>query len=79
MSGLLTKNPCIDVCDFKKGVCKGCGRTKAEEKHWKALSAAERHRVWLRILESHASPNKKKGRKLLARYEKVKRSAKPAS
>ncbi len=78
MSGLLTKNPCVDVCDFDKNkLCKACGRTKAEEKGWKKLSPQEKHAVWLRILETHAKPDSKKGRKLLARHEHAKARAKP--
>jgi predicted Fe-S protein YdhL (DUF1289 family) len=75
MTGLLTKNPCIDDCDFKKGTCKGCGRSKDEKKQWKHLSAREKHAVWLRILDSHANPGKKKGRQLLERYEKAQKAA----
>lgn len=71
MSGLLTKNPCIDDCTFKKKVCKGCGRTKSEEKNWKHLSKQEKHAVWLRILETHGTSEKKQGRQLLERYEKA--------
>ena len=74
MSGLLTRNPCIDDCDFKKRICKGCGRTKAEKKSWKQLSAAEKHAVWLRILETHGRRDKK-GRALLQRYEKAAKGA----
>ena len=73
---LLTKNPCIDICKFnKKNVCKACGRTKKEKEDWKNLSKEEKHAVWLRILETHASGEKKKARKLRKRYEKVRRSA----
>lgn len=79
MSAYLTRNPCIDDCEFKKKVCKGCGRTKAEEKGWKKMTAQEKHAVWLRILDSHARPDKKKGRKLRARHEKAQAAAKPAA
>ena len=73
---LLTKNPCIDICEFnKKKVCKACGRTKQEKKEWKNLSKQEKHQIWLRILETHARGNKKKARKLRERYDKVRRSA----
>ncbi|MCS3903704.1 putative Fe-S protein YdhL (DUF1289 family) [Methylohalomonas lacus] len=76
MYELLTKNPCIDICEFnKKNICKACGRTKAEKKGWKNLSKQEKHAVWLRILETHASGDKKKARKLRARYEKVSRAS----
>lgn len=76
MSGLLTKNPCVDDCSFdKRKVCKSCGRTKTEKKTWKSLSKQEKHAVWLRILETHADPGRKRGRDLLARYEKVRRKA----
>lgn len=79
MSGYLTRSPCIDDCEFKKKVCKGCGRTKAEKKGWKQLSKAEKHAVWQRILHSHANPEKKKGRRLLARYEKAAAVVAPAA
>ncbi len=73
---LLTKNPCIDICEFnKKKICKACGRTKQEKKEWKNLSREDKHQVWLRILETHARGDKKKARKLRERYEKVRRSA----
>lgn len=79
MYELLTKNPCIDICEFnRKGICKACGRTKAEKKGWKSLDPHERHAVWLRILESHGQGDKKKARKLRARYEKVRSSAEQA-
>jgi len=73
---LLTKNPCIDICEFnKKKVCKACGRTKQEKKQWKEMSKQDKHQVWLRILETHARGDKKKARKLRERYEKVRRLA----
>jgi predicted Fe-S protein YdhL (DUF1289 family) len=75
MTGLLTKNPCIDDCSFKKGVCKGCGRTSREKKGWKHLDKQEKHAIWLRILATHAKADKKKGRQLLERYEKAQRQA----
>lgn len=78
MSGLLTKNPCVDVCEFKKKVCKACGRTKAEDKNWKHLSHREKHAVWMRIMDSHGQGDKKKARLLRARYEKALKSARPA-
>lgn len=73
---LLTKNPCIDICEFnKKKICKACGRTKQEKKQWQEMSKQDKHQVWLRILETHARGDKKKARKLRERYEKVRRSA----
>ncbi|MEX0951916.1 MAG: DUF1289 domain-containing protein [Gammaproteobacteria bacterium] len=72
MPALWTRNPCIDICKFnKKNICKACGRTKAEKKNWKDLSAGEKHAVWERILVSHGSSDKKKSRKLRARHDKI--------
>ena len=73
---LLTKNPCIDICEFnKKMVCKACGRTKQEKRNWKNLGKKDKHAVWLRILQTHAQGDKKKARKLRERYERIHRSA----
>lgn len=44
-----------------------------KSKGWKNLSKQEKHAVWLRIRETHASGDRKKARKLRARYEKVSR------
>ena len=71
MSDYLTKNPCIDICKFRAGVCRACGRTKAEKKSWKSLPKAQRHAIWERILESHGAGNGKRAGALRKRYEKV--------
>lgn len=76
MYELLTKNPCIDVCEFnKKNICKACGRTKQEKKEWKRLDAETRHEIWLRILKTHGNSDKRKARKLHERYKKARQAA----
>ena len=71
MSKYVSKNPCIDICAFGGGVCRGCGRSKAEKKHWKRLSEAERHAIWQRVLESHGSRKARHAGALRKRYGKV--------
>ncbi|MDF3933498.1 DUF1289 domain-containing protein [Pseudomonas citronellolis] len=39
------KDPCIKVCEFDDGVCRGCGRSRAEIKAWKRLDKGERQVV----------------------------------
>jgi predicted Fe-S protein YdhL (DUF1289 family) len=43
--------PCIAICSTSQGdpVCKGCGRTFEEVRHWTAMSPAEKRAVWHRI------------------------------
>lgn len=43
--------PCIAICSTSQGdaVCKGCGRTFEEVRHWIAMSPAEKRSVWRRI------------------------------
>jgi hypothetical protein len=71
MSEFLRKNPCVDLCKFKGGVCRACGRTKAEKKQWKRLPPSERHAIWQRILESHGTGRGKRAAALRERHAKV--------
>ena len=43
--------PCIAICSTAQGdpVCKGCGRSEDEVRHWPLLSPGEKRRVWRRI------------------------------
>ena len=43
--------PCIAICSTAQGdaVCKGCGRTDDEVRHWPALSPGAKRAVWRRI------------------------------
>jgi len=43
--------PCIAICSTSQGdaVCKGCGRTFEEVRHWPGMSPAEKRAVWHRI------------------------------
>lgn len=43
--------PCIAICSTSQGddVCKGCGRTFDEVKHWAELSPMAKRSVWNRI------------------------------
>ncbi|RZS52012.1 DUF3717 domain-containing protein [Sphaerotilus mobilis] len=43
--------PCIAICSTTQGdaVCKGCGRTWAEVRHWPEMSPAAKREVWHRI------------------------------
>jgi uncharacterized protein len=43
--------PCIAICSTAQGdaVCKGCGRTEHEVRHWPTMSPAEKRSVWRRI------------------------------
>lgn len=38
----MSKSPCIKVCEFEKGICLGCGRSREEIKGWKRLDKGER-------------------------------------
>lgn len=75
MPELVTKKPCIDICEFRQSVCKACGRTQAEKKGWKQLSAEEKQAVWDRILQTHGKGDSKNAQALRARYEKGRRKA----
>jgi predicted Fe-S protein YdhL (DUF1289 family) len=43
--------PCIAICSTSQGddVCKGCGRTTDEVKHWPTMSPSEKRQTWRRI------------------------------
>ena len=43
--------PCIAICSTGQGdaLCKGCGRTEDEVRHWPLLSPGEKRAVWRRI------------------------------
>ena len=72
MTELVTKKPCIDICEFnKRSVCKACGRTREEKKQWKQLTAEEKQRIWNRVLVSHGSGRSKEARALQALYQKA--------
>lgn len=44
-------SPCIAICSTAQGdaMCKGCGRSEDEVRHWTALSPAQKREVWHRI------------------------------
>lgn len=44
--------PCIAICSTAQGdaVCKGCGRSFEEVRHWPAMSPGEKRVIWRRIL-----------------------------
>jgi uncharacterized protein len=44
-------SPCIAICSTSQGdaVCKGCGRSFEEVRHWTALSPGGKRQVWRRI------------------------------
>lgn len=41
------ETPCIKVCDIDvgSGLCRGCGRTRAEIARWSQLSSPDRRRI----------------------------------
>ena len=43
--------PCIAICSTSQGdaLCKGCGRTEDEVRHWPAMSPGAKRAVWRRI------------------------------
>lgn len=43
--------PCIAICSTSQGdaVCKGCGRTFEEVKHWQEMTPARKRQTWHRI------------------------------
>lgn len=44
------KSPCINICGLdKKGVCKGCLRTKEEIAKWLGMDDMEKQKVMERI------------------------------
>ena len=44
-------SPCIAICSTSQGdaVCKGCGRSFEEVRHWTLYTPAEKRAVWRRI------------------------------
>ena len=44
--------PCIAICSTNQGdaVCKGCGRSFEEVRHWPAMSPGEKRVIWRRIV-----------------------------
>lgn len=77
MSEPITKKPCIDMCDFNRHkVCKACGRTHAEKKSWKQLSAQEKQDIWSRILGTHGSGDGKAAKALRALYRTAEKKRK---
>jgi predicted Fe-S protein YdhL (DUF1289 family) len=44
--------PCIAICSTAQGdaVCKGCGRSFEEVRHWPAMSPGEKRVIWRRII-----------------------------
>jgi predicted Fe-S protein YdhL (DUF1289 family) len=72
MPDFITKKPCIDICEFNKhDICKACGRTHAEKKSWKRLSAQDKQAIWDRVLASHGSGPGKQAKALRALYHKA--------
>ncbi|MGE4240240.1 DUF3717 domain-containing protein [Ramlibacter sp.] len=49
--------PCIAICSTSQGdaVCKGCGRTFEEVRHWTEMTPAAKRDVWHRITLSGAA------------------------
>ena len=43
--------PCIAICSTAQGdpICKGCGRTEIEVRHWPQMSPGDKRLVWRRI------------------------------
>ena len=62
-----TKNPCIGICRFGgTDTCRGCLRTKAEIRSWKAMSDTRKAEINRRVrpLMTQEGSGKKKHRKL---------------
>ena len=45
--------PCIAICSTSQGdaLCKGCGRTFDEVRHWLAMTPAQKRATWRRITQ----------------------------
>ncbi|TVP53306.1 MAG: DUF1289 domain-containing protein [Halomonadaceae bacterium] len=72
MTPLVTKKPCIDICEFnKRGECKACGRTQAERKQWKQLPDEDKQAIWERVLVSHGQGKSAQAKALQKRYRKA--------
>lgn len=61
-------SPCIDVCKYPDGVCKGCGMTKREKKGWKRLNSKAARRPFLQTITARLNAM---GEKRLARWQFV--------
>ena len=49
--------PCIAICSTNQGdaVCKGCGRTEDEVRHWLSLNPYAKRDVWHRITQAQTA------------------------
>jgi predicted Fe-S protein YdhL (DUF1289 family) len=49
--------PCIAICSTSQGddICKGCGRTFEEVRHWPVMTPAEKRATWRRITQEAAA------------------------
>jgi predicted Fe-S protein YdhL (DUF1289 family) len=43
------ESPCIGVCQFPSGVCKGCGRTQEEAFEWYDMTDEQKQAVLNRL------------------------------
>ena len=43
------ESPCVGVCQFPGGVCKGCGRTQEEAFEWYEMSEEQKQAVINRL------------------------------
>lgn len=57
----MAKSPCIGVCKIgkKRGLCKGCLRTREEIKGWKRMDKHARRAV-LRLIEIRAEERRRR-------------------
>lgn len=48
---LRMESPCINICsiDEARGLCTGCGRTRAEIARWTSYTDAERRRIMMEL------------------------------
>ncbi|HZV93760.1 MAG TPA: DUF3717 domain-containing protein [Caldimonas sp.] len=49
--------PCIAICSTSQGdsICKGCGRTFEEVRHWTEMSPGEKRATWRRITNENTA------------------------
>ena len=49
--------PCIAICSTNQGdaVCKGCGRTEDEVRHWLSLNPYAKRATWYRITQAQTA------------------------
>jgi predicted Fe-S protein YdhL (DUF1289 family) len=66
-------DPCIKVCKFDAGVCRGCRRTREEVKGWKAMTGEQRGAVILRIGSAKLRKLDRKIARLEARLDELRR------